>query len=349
MLAMPGLCLAFVLWAVASRRMAGGLQRATLVAAIVLPCAGWTLIRTGGFTGSFDNDLAWRWTATPEQRLLAQGDEFRDAAPGKPVGPRPARRQLLPAHRDARHRRRSAESSPDATRAALPRAGRACDAALDWPGFRGRDRDGIVRGVRINTDWSASPPMELWRRPIGPGWSSFAVHGDLLYTQEQRGDDEIVAAYRVSTGAPVWKHRDAARFWESNGGAGPARTPTFQQRPRVRVRRNRHPERARRRQRPRHLVAQRRRRQRYESAGLGLLILAAPRRRPRHRRRGRQARRLRSRRPARRAGSGPTAARATARRILSTIHGVPQILLLDADAARPASRRPTARGSGNDA
>ena len=85
MLAMPGLCLAFVLWAVASRRMSVGLQRATLVAAIVLPCGGWTLIRTGGFTGSFDNDLAWRWTATPEQRLLAQGDEFFDSAPGKPV------------------------------------------------------------------------------------------------------------------------------------------------------------------------------------------------------------------------------------------------------------------------
>jgi outer membrane protein assembly factor BamB len=222
----PALSLALVAWAVVSRRLSGGLRRATLVAATVIACGVFTLLRTEGVTGEADSDLEWRWTKTPEQRLLAQGgDEPVDSARLGPKAVPPAPTIVeSPAKRPVAEAGDKPATLPPP---ALPPAARAAKTGAHWPGFRGPDRDGIISGVRIETDWSKSPPVELWRRPIGPGWSSFAVHGDLLYTQEQRGDDEVVSCYRLTTGEPVWRHRDAVRFWESNAGAGPRATPTL--------------------------------------------------------------------------------------------------------------------------
>jgi outer membrane protein assembly factor BamB len=210
--AVPVIALALVAWAVATRGRSGTPRRVALIVAILLACGVWTLVRTGGFSGYIDHDFAWRWTKTPEQRLLTQ------AADEPPAPPAPAAAAA------------SAEKPVAAPAAGAPTAVAPAPATLttpgEWPGFRGALRDGVVRGTTIETDWTKSPPVELWRRPIGPGWSSFAVHGDLIYTQEQRGDDEIVAAYALSTGKPAWRHHDAARFWESNGGAGPRATPS---------------------------------------------------------------------------------------------------------------------------
>lgn len=204
-LAIPVLCLAFVLAVVASRRLSDGPRRATIAAAILLACAGWSLVRTNGITGEAVSDLAWRWSPTAEDRLVHASD--------KPIAPAPAPAPVVV---------RSPEPPPVA-----PAVTKIVKPVVEWPGFRGPHRDDVIPGVRIDTDWSKSPPVAMWRRPVGPGWSSFAVHGDLFYTQEQRGSDEVVACYRVSTGEPVWTHRDEARFWESNAGAGPRATPTL--------------------------------------------------------------------------------------------------------------------------
>jgi outer membrane protein assembly factor BamB len=235
--AIPAMSLALVASVAAGSRLSEGRRRAAMAAAILLACCAFALVRTGGITGDAVSDLHWRWTRTPEERLLAQsgGDSTTRslppaaaASPDRPVPGAVRDQAAAPASAAAGEPVANPPAGPAGDDgASLSNAPAAPEAEADWPGFRGRDRDDVNRDVRIRTDWAKSPPVELWRRPIGPGWSSFAVRGDLLYTQEQRGDDEIVACYHMTTGQPVWMHRDATRFWESNGGAGPRATPTL--------------------------------------------------------------------------------------------------------------------------
>jgi hypothetical protein len=50
-------------------------RRVGVLSAVVIACGAWTLLRTGGFSGYIDHDFAWRWTKTPEERLLAQAND----------------------------------------------------------------------------------------------------------------------------------------------------------------------------------------------------------------------------------------------------------------------------------
>jgi len=188
MYSIPVMCLALVLWAAATRRLSGLARRMSMIVTILLASGMWIFLRTNGMDGDGHHDFDWRWAKTHEDRLLEQ-----------PV--------------------REFSSLPSAKVAVTPEA--------EWPGFRGPNRDGIIRGVKLKTDWSASPPVEMWRRQVGPGCSSFAVQGELLYTQEQRGEYETVSCYNLNTGDPVWKHQDNVRFYDSHAGAGPRSTPTL--------------------------------------------------------------------------------------------------------------------------
>ena len=225
-LAIPVMCLALVAWAVGTRRFSDGVRRVSLAAAILLACGSFTLLRTDGLGGSAGlADLHWRWTPTAEERLLALEKDDPIVLPATSVTEIPTKPAITKS--EEKPTAPSPESALTPSIDAPTPANPAPIRAPEWPGFRGPERNGVVHGVRIESDWSKFPPVELWRRPIGPGWSSFAVDGDLVYTQEQRGDDEIVACYRLSTGQPMWRHRDAVRFWESNAGAGPRGTPTL--------------------------------------------------------------------------------------------------------------------------
>ncbi len=96
----------------------------------------------------------------------------------------------------------------------------------DFPQFLGQGRNATVEDARLARDWKAHPPKLVWKRDIGAGWSGFAVVGDYAFTQEQRGEMEMVTCYELLTGKPVWRHKDKAGFISTVGGDGPRATPT---------------------------------------------------------------------------------------------------------------------------
>lgn len=151
------------------------------------------LLRSQGVTGDYVFDFQTRWSNAPGSDAWAA-----NAAP---------------------------PSTPK-----TPGAGTAIEAAIptaEWPGFRGADRMGHAKVPKLTTDWKADPPKLLWKKPVGAGWSSFAVAGGFAFTQEQRGPNEVVACYGVATGNEVWTQQHEARFDESMGGPGPRATPTL--------------------------------------------------------------------------------------------------------------------------
>ena len=187
---LPFVATAWPAWLLLFFWLSWPLRRAGILVMFIAVGVVCLLVRVDGMDGNFVAKFSWRWTRTPEERFLS---ELKSKA--RPLAPQA-----------------SVEIS---------------EQPGDWPGFRGPRRDGRLAGVRIKTDWQQSPPPELWRHRIGPGWSSLAVVGDRLFTQEQRGEDEYVVCYDATNGAEVWSHHDATRFYEVVAGPGPRATPTF--------------------------------------------------------------------------------------------------------------------------
>jgi outer membrane protein assembly factor BamB len=174
-------------------------RRRQVVAVLsVMAAAGIGLGGLFRFEGSYGNLLprfVWRWSPSSEQQWAAF----------------------------ARERSRSQAATPTKDPAISLRV-----TPRDYPGFLGPARDGTIRHARLARDWTARPPRELWRHPVGLGWGSFAVVGEFAFTQEQREGLETVVCYELRTGRERWTHGQPVRFSASHGD-GPRATPTVAQ------------------------------------------------------------------------------------------------------------------------
>ena len=96
-----------------------------------------------------------------------------------------------------------------------------------WTDFRGPQRDGVYRGSALAASWPATGLEPLWKQPIGAGYAAFVTAKGRAFTIEQRGPEEVVAAYDIASGRELWTHAWPELFRESMGGDGPRATPTW--------------------------------------------------------------------------------------------------------------------------
>jgi outer membrane protein assembly factor BamB len=191
--ALPATTTAVVLWLVLAINRALLVRRLGLVLVLLIGL-GWLLfVRVEGVDGSMAATFQPRWTVSAQKQAIADRQAARLSNPAAEQAANAQPIRLLPG---------------------------------DWPGFRGPNRDGRLARIRIATDWDKHPPTPVWRHRIGLGWSSFAVVGSRIYTQEQL-EKEAVVCFSADSGTELWSHQDEACFNEAMGGSGPRATPTF--------------------------------------------------------------------------------------------------------------------------
>jgi len=166
------------------------------IAAVLLAWAGFAVsmcLRNDGMTGDYKYAFRPRWQLTAEETMLAA------------------------------HQLNAAPTNPRADAGSFTNA----LAHPEWPEFRGPGHAGVSQAPKLDTNWTAHPPQQLWKIPVGPGWSSFTLAGEMLFTQEQRGAKEAVVCYRADSGKEIWKTEMDARLDDPMGGPGPRATPTL--------------------------------------------------------------------------------------------------------------------------
>ncbi len=87
--------------------------------------------------------------------------------------------------------------------------------ALAWPQWGGPSRNFIAPAADLAASWPAGGPRQLWRRPLGDGFSGIVTDGSLVYTTYRDGADDVAVAMRAADGVTQWEARYPAPFAET--------------------------------------------------------------------------------------------------------------------------------------
>jgi outer membrane protein assembly factor BamB len=99
--------------------------------------------------------------------------------------------------------------------------------AADWPQWRGPTQDGVSLETGLLDKWPEGGPAELWRVPLGAGYSAVSVAGGRALTVYGTPAGEFVLAVDVASGKRLWKARSGDLFLSDSYGNGPRATPAI--------------------------------------------------------------------------------------------------------------------------
>jgi len=94
----------------------------------------------------------------------------------------------------------------------------------EWPQYRGPRGDGISHSAAVIKPWKeGAQPHEVWKQPIGVGFSGITLAGEQLLVAFGEDSSEYLGSYNRRTGTENWRC-DIGPLFEEELGDGPRAT-----------------------------------------------------------------------------------------------------------------------------
>ena len=103
-----------------------------------------------------------------------------------------------------------------------------CGRGGDWPQILGPDRNGVAApDERLDPQWPADGPAQLWKLPVGRGFAGVAVVGETAILFDRVAGSERVQALSIHDGSPRWTKTYSTNFVPQYGrDDGPMSVPS---------------------------------------------------------------------------------------------------------------------------
>ena len=100
--------------------------------------------------------------------------------------------------------------------------------ALDWPQWRGPDRNDLSQEKGLLKEWPPAGPKQVWiYKNAGVGYAGPAVVGGRLFTLGTRDGKEVLLALDAEKGTEQWVH-PLSGILDNKWGDGPRSTPSVE-------------------------------------------------------------------------------------------------------------------------